>query len=514
MPDPHVGGDRPASRSSRPPAPSKGKRGRPLNEIKGYGPAAQFARKLRDQLTAAGRPRRVDLAAEARSNPTTMSKVDGGRDLPTWDKVAFYLKGCAVDAAAVAAWKVEHAEFAARAARFRPDLSTATDRAAVHAAARELLDGEGVDRDRLLRHRADAARNGVAIGLPMPEPIPEPAELLEDPPGDQALLWTIYLGGGTAADVQHWAQHLTLLGPAPVPAPDPDPVPEPVGASWSQRWWQRRWPVVVGAGAVGLVLVVAVAAVAADRGGPHTGRPAATSGPSLTSPPAIGEPAGTTGDEAVRTLNALADRVERVPGTPAKGRYAHIHRSLRSVDTTGPTGAAPQAELTDEWLTWSPDRDGRRVTQVTRDGVTTTGKPEVFEAGPPRGAPREPGTDLSVMEQDLATRRPARMGPPRMLLGVADLYEIYPMTAAQRAAVLRLLARVEGITVRDQARDRAGRPGIAVSADHADGKRETLIFDPLDGRLLAHETSVPVPDGRAVTEDVVFLEATYDDQPG
>ncbi|WP_327001500.1 hypothetical protein OHA72_41175 [Dactylosporangium sp. NBC_01737] len=546
MPEPQTGGDRPASRPTRPPKPSGGNRGRPLNAVKGYGPAAQFARKLRALLAAAGRPRRVDLAF-GRSNPTTMSKVDSGRELPTWDNVADYLRGCGQDAAAIAGWRNDYEQHARRAARFRPDLSAA-DRAALRAAVGDLLAAEGVDRPELLRRRADAERDGVAVNLPVGEAVPTVEELVAEPAGDRILLWTVYLGGGTAADVAHWQQQLARLPPSPEPGPSPSPSPAPdtvpghgpdaAGAAASDagaasvppsapaaapppdsaRW---RRAVLIGAGAV-LVLVLgvgyAVAANGRKRDAEGTAPRATSSPPGVTSPVAPGEPTGATGDAAAGVLNDLADRVARTPAAPT-GTYAHLHRSLRSVDTTGSdgtgtTGFDTAGKITEEWLTWSATAPGRRIVKVTVDGVTTTPSPEPLPPGPPRGAAGPPSTDPVLLEQVLGARRPARVGPPRMLLGVADLCETYPLNPAERATVLRLLARVAGITVRGQAADRTGRPGLAVSADHAGGRRETLIFGLLDGRLLAHETSVPLPSGGGdVTEDVVFLEAHYDDQP-
>jgi hypothetical protein len=547
MPDPHVGGDRPAARPTRLPKPSGGNRGRPLNAIKGYGPVQQFARKLRDLLAASGRPRRVDLAS-GRSNPTTMSKVDSGRALPAWDNVADYLRGCGQPATAMAAWKAEYEQFAHRAARFRPDLSGVTDRAGVHAAARELLTAEEVDQAELRRRRDDAERNGVAVGLPMPEPVPTAADLGTDPPGDLVLLWVVYLGGGTALDVEHWQRALARFppetGPDPLPGDGPiaqtDSAPvadlppvvtsDPARAAATTaatvappdaRRWGRR--VLVGVALLAVALLIGAYAVAEDRNPPGAGRtgpPASPSVPGVTSPVTPAAPTGATGAEAAKVLNDLADQVAQAPATPSTGTYAHVHRSLRSVDTTdtagkATTGKATTGRVTEEWLTWSATGPGQRITKVTVEGVTTAPSPEPLPPGPPRGAAGPPTTDLVLLEQVLGSRRPARIGPPRMLLGVADLCETYPLSTAERVAVLRLLAGVAGITVRGQAADRAGRPGLAVSADHADGRRETLVLDRLDGRLLAHETSVSLTSGGGeVTEDVVFLDAGYDDLPG
>ncbi|GAB3839312.1 hypothetical protein [Dactylosporangium cerinum] len=419
MPEPPAG-----SRPTRPPKSSGSNRGRPLNAVKGYGPVAQFARKLRKLLADSGRPRRVDLA-HGRSNPTTMSKVDGGRELPTWDNVADYLRGCGLDAAAIADWKDDYDSSAHRAARFRPDLSSVTDRSALAAAVRELLAVEGVDERELLSRRDDAEREGVegvAAGVPVSQPVPAAGELLAEPCDDRILLWTVYLGGGTALDVRHWQQKLlrfpptpespsggavpsgpeaSLVAAPPLPAAAPSlpaaapslPAGAPPGPAKTPDG--RTWPrsVLAGAGAIlilatfGIVYTVAGGRGKRDLDG-TTPRPTST-GPGTPSPVAPAAPTGATGEAAARALNDLADQVARLPAAPG-GTYAHLHRSLRSVDTTD---AAAPGKITEEWLTWSPAASGRRVIQVALNGVITAPSPEPLPPGPPRAPPdRRPPT--------------------------------------------------------------------------------------------------------------------------
>jgi hypothetical protein len=69
-------------------------------------------------------------------------------------------------------------------------------------------------------------------------------------------------------------------------------------------------------------------------------------------------------------------------------------------------------------------------------------------------------------------------------------------TPAQRAALYEVAARIPGVELDGRARDRAGRPGIAVSIrNEPDGRTDRLIFDPGTGVLLAGE-EVALP-GRA-----------------
>jgi hypothetical protein len=68
-------------------------------------------------------------------------------------------------------------------------------------------------------------------------------------------------------------------------------------------------------------------------------------------------------------------------------------------------------------------------------------------------------------------------------------------TPEQRAALYEVAARIPGVELDGRARDRAGRPGIAVSIrNEPDGRVDRLIFDPGTGALLASE-EVALPEG-------------------
>jgi hypothetical protein len=59
-----------------------------------------------------------------------------------------------------------------------------------------------------------------------------------------------------------------------------------------------------------------------------------------------------------------------------------------------------------------------------------------------------------------------------------------------RATILRILAGVPGFVWRGEVTDRAGRTGVAVTADEGDKQHHmqaVLVFDPRTGELLAHE---------------------------
>ncbi|MEU1215608.1 hypothetical protein ABZ424_24980 [Streptomyces sp. NPDC005790] len=64
------------------------------------------------------------------------------------------------------------------------------------------------------------------------------------------------------------------------------------------------------------------------------------------------------------------------------------------------------------------------------------------------------------------------------------------LTPQQVAGVLRALATFEGVEYNGTVEDRSGRSGASFSVESAFGglpNKQTVIFDPLTGKLLAHE---------------------------
>jgi len=73
---------------------------------------------------------------------------------------------------------------------------------------------------------------------------------------------------------------------------------------------------------------------------------------------------------------------------------------------------------------------------------------------------------------------------------VVGLHQDDYLNRDQRAALLRVIAVLPGLTYGGPATDRAGRPGIAVWAEEG-GVRITLIVNRTTGELLASERSIP-----------------------
>jgi len=80
-----------------------------------------------------------------------------------------------------------------------------------------------------------------------------------------------------------------------------------------------------------------------------------------------------------------------------------------------------------------------------------------------------------------------------MRLGEGDINSDRVLDAAHRAAELRFLAGLDGVTCRGNQMDSAGRAGVLVSANRGLGPhpslgdlgRESLLVDPQTGEILA-----------------------------
>jgi hypothetical protein len=101
-----------------------------------------------------------------------------------------------------------------------------------------------------------------------------------------------------------------------------------------------------------------------------------------------------------------------------------------------------------------------------------------------------PGSPLTSAATRLSVGHPVENGPAETVVAVTDLARERVLTPAERAAVLRVVAALPGLTYRGEVADRAGRPGEAFSIDSAYSglmTRYTLIVDPRGGGLLGFE---------------------------
>jgi hypothetical protein len=537
-----------------------GRRGRRHNPICGYGPAADFARLLREALVAAGTPSRVELAKKGLYAPSTMSIIDSGRTMPTWPQVEAYLRGCDITGPALDTWRARHAEHTARAEVFRPDLAGVADVEALRVLLLATIRASGAS----LPLCARRARDGRPDFLP--EPVPDGRTLLAAAESggltEPAVVWLVYTAGGAHDDVAAWVSRYRELPAAPpgdASSPDGGPLSDSSAgggtadpgsredadgsreaadgsredadgaretAAPPSRRWRRR--ALLGGLAAAILVPFGVKGAGALWDGasdnrttpePASGSGAASNGTASNgvsgrsaagSPPPPLEPRVDGAAAAGPALLELAGRAERVAAAPI-GRYRCVHRTAWTVETT--EAAAPEV-CTDERLCWANDARGRRVVTVSRRGAVPETKTEDLPPGPPPGAVDPPDADPARLAEAALRQRPKPDGHVRPLLLCVDLADTYPLAPPQRAAALRMLAAQDGIVPRGQGVDRLGRNGLAFSADGADGRRVTLLFDPADGRLLGAQVDVPVPSaaGAVNRDDIAYVEAGWSDR--
>lgn len=145
--------------------------------------------------------------------------------------------------------------------------------------------------------------------------------------------------------------------------------------------------------------------------------------------------------------------------------------------------------------------DGKRAWQQQGSpGAGEKPRETTYPAGgfPGMWADRPPA-DAAALAAWLRTGHPAGNGPAETLVAITDLARERVLSPAERAAVVRVLARVPGIESTGAVTDRAGRTGEAfsvVSGYSGLPTRYTLILDPADGRLLGYEQMLTTDAGR------------------
>lgn len=245
---------------------------------------------------------------------------------------------------------------------------------------------------------------------------------------------------------------------------------------------------------------------------------------------------GTTGTPA-HCLTTIADRLLATSYDGRTGRYEYLRMTGRSgISTQMPGKSTSMATVlfSVETSRWLADDGSGRIRIVRGEPTYPDEASRNFYAQHPGMRPKAgietndlrpgdssvttlPAADPAAMEQ--ALYQPRENGPSQALVGVADLNRQRVLDLAHRAAVLRFLARTDGVTCRDEQTDPAGRTGLAVSADYGRGPqpspsdhgREYLLIDPQTGELLASGGGDAVG---VVTWSTVYLERGYTDVLG
>jgi hypothetical protein len=295
--------------------------------------------------------------------------------------------------------------------------------------------------------------------------------------------------GHPLATAQRTARDLAAIMSGGGPAPRRKPV-------------RQRRLVLAGAGvaAVGVVAAVVVGSLLVESLGPDA--PVAFA----ATPDPLVYTASTSSAPAAGPLERIAARTERLPAERTTGAE-HIKVSAwylntavageqvsslvvptwtetwRAVDGTGTmtTGfSKPQLRTREEREKWERlDRPGENSTPTTEALQPT---PRAFNGPAP--------ADRDALAHYLTQGHPPKNGPGETIVAITDLVRDRVLGPAQRAALLRVLATVPGLTYAGETTDRAGRKGEAFTLRNKHGgllNDSTLVVDPASGRLLDSE---------------------------
>jgi hypothetical protein len=233
-------------------------------------------------------------------------------------------------------------------------------------------------------------------------------------------------------------------------------------------------------------------------------------------------------------LRALAGRITGTPYDTGTGRYAYHHfktwgggasiapggyvmsyvKEIRTWGAPDGSGRIRNTMLAPEF----PDEASRRYWQKaiphwTPDPRKTQALSRPFQDLPPNPALANP--PLPGDRAGLAATLKVRFGAGAAAKTVGDIYQTDLIPRQSRAEILEILAGVPGFVWRGEVTDRAGRGGVAITADdQAHQEQSLLVFDPRTGELLAHEMVAVFPGKHRVSSYDLFLEYGRTDQLG
>ncbi|MGW4502632.1 CU044_5270 family protein [Micromonospora sp. NPDC004336] len=235
---------------------------------------------------------------------------------------------------------------------------------------------------------------------------------------------------------------------------------------------------------------------------------------------AAGEPAG-------RHLRALAARLVDGPQDATGGRYSYHHtKSWGGAAMSSPNGHT--MNFVQERRHWAAD-DGRqwqddrvlgaefpdaasreywsRQPQTPHATPSGTRPPEGIQEIPRDSQGRPLPADRAELERRLGSEKPAG----ELAMRTYHLYSSYLVPKRTRADLLTILAEKPGFVWRGRVVDRAGRQGVAVTADlvppageYPERAQMLLVFHPSNGELLAYEYLETAPKRRVLHYELML----------
>ncbi len=281
---------------------------------------------------------------------------------------------------------------------------------------------------------------------------------------------------------------------------------------------RRRFLVAAVAAAAALAVTGTTAAVLL-RGGPAQPADPVVPAPSASAPPSC--------------LDKLADSAMTEVREGVGGRYEY----LRTAGTSGSTVQMPNGNFARftyqvETRTWTA-ADGSALRRVTNqppeypDAASRTffrGNPSwlpptgTHEEHLPAGTARRqiPAADPAAMAE--ALYQPRENGPSQAVTGVEDLVRERVLDREHRVAVLRFLARTDGILCGAEGTDPSGRAGVVVTGPEGAGPQpspgehggRSILVSPSTGIVLA----AGYTDATGTVWHTVFLDRSFTNVAG
>ncbi|MEU9576339.1 CU044_5270 family protein [Streptomyces chilikensis] len=235
---------------------------------------------------------------------------------------------------------------------------------------------------------------------------------------------------------------------------------------------------------------------------------------------------------ADQVLEEIAQHVEELPDErPTAWSEEHFVTEAWSLSTRIDGNQVTSAVIPQRRETWEkPDGSSRWTARTLRPQFQDAEQRRVWEeagsvgedpeewsnsTAPIKASSEEPPSTPEGMEGWLAAGKTS-LTPNLALEVVPERFREHVFSPAQKAALLRVLAGVEGMTYEGTTKDRAGRMGQAFSlTSDASGlpNKRTLVFDSSTGSLLAYEEELTTNAGAlnvkvpAVINYTTFLTA-------
>jgi len=240
----------------------------------------------------------------------------------------------------------------------------------------------------------------------------------------------------------------------------------------------------------------------------------------------VSEPEHPAGAAAPQTSPAEPPALSQLPPQPSTPELDNLAGALRPALTDGPHGRI-QTVTTQGWHLGMPEVTVQQITSWlladTSCRVSTRSRSDLpapidpatigsfdFQSLPAKHETCGPGeltlvagVQLPTTEQELFTRLAASDGGESVLPGsvfgyIAQINRWQIPDVHQRAAILRLLARIPGVLLQ-AGKDRAGRFGLHIALDTG-AERYVLTVEPATGELLAFEDdAITAPAGPGVS---------------